>query len=67
MSKQGDQNYLFSQLRNSHELYCDTILKRGGKISEFTTQRWQFYLMSSSAKRFGLRGGHQLLVLSTNN
>jgi len=35
-------------------------------MSAFTTQRWQFYLMSNSAKRFGLRGRRQLLDLSTN-
>ena len=35
-------------------------------MSAFTTQRCQFYLMSSRAKRFVLRGRHQLLVFSTN-
>ena len=50
-----------------HTNYIATVFLKGEeKMSAFTTQRWQFYLMSNSAKRFGLRGRRQLLDLSTN-
>jgi hypothetical protein len=42
------------------------LLKVEGKFLSFTTQHWQFYLMPSSAKHFGLLGRHQLLVPSAN-